>query len=100
MAMSSPWAYDSADYQGNRITLTVNFDNATRAISGAQIDRDASCVYKKIYIGIGGDGSLNSSSRVFTAGNATGHPITAAELSTAGIDTIEDLFQFQITAGP
>ncbi len=96
----SPWVYDSGDYQDNHIAFTVNFNEQTHAILSARIDRDPGCMYTKIYIGVGEDGSPNNSVRVFSAGQATGHPIPAAQLSAVGIDTLEDLFQYQITAGP
>lgn len=100
--VQSPWVYDSGpDYQGNRLTITVSFNNSTRAVTGAVVHRDAGCVYDHIYIGLGPDGRPNSSTRVFAVPNLEGNRnITAAALNANGINVIEDLFLLgQITAG-
>jgi len=96
----SPWTYESADYLGRAITFTVVFDETTLAITSARIDRDPGCLYTKIFLGIGADGSPNSSARQFSVGQATGHIVTPAELNSAGISTFTDLLQFQVTASP
>lgn len=96
----SPWTYESADYQGNAITFTVAFNETTLAITSARIDRDPGCVYTKILLGLGTDGSPSSSTRQFSVGQSTGHVVTAAELSSAGISTFTDLLQVQVTASP
>lgn len=96
----SPWTYESADYQGNAITFTVVFDEATLDITSARIDRDPGCMYTKIFLGVGGDGSPNSSTRQFSVGQSTGHIVSPAELNSAGISTFTDLLQVQVTASP
>jgi hypothetical protein len=48
----SPWVSPFPDYQGNKITVTVNYNNATRAITGATVVRDAGCVFSKLLIGL------------------------------------------------
>lgn len=96
----SPWTYNSADYLGRAITFTVVFDESTLDITSARIDRDAGCVYTKIFLGTGGDGSPNSSTRQFSVGQSTGHTVSPAELNAAGISTFTDLLQVQVTASP
>lgn len=96
----SPWTYESADYQGRAITFTVVFNETTLAITSARIDRDSGCMYTKIFLGTGADGSPNSSTRQFSVGQSTGHIVTPAELSSAGISTFTDLLQVQVTASP
>jgi hypothetical protein len=95
----TPWVWTAADAANNVIRITVTFNNATRALTGATVFRDAACVYTKIYIGVGSDGSPNSSPRVFTvpAGTTT---FTAAQMSSVGLNTIENILAHQITAGP
>jgi hypothetical protein len=99
----SPWRYDSgADYQGNHVSITINYDNTTRALLGATLHRDAGCVYTKIYIGLGADGKPDSTTHVFNVGNLTGdRSVTPAQLAAVGLSTIEDVNALgQITAGP
>lgn len=99
----SPWRYDSGmDYQGNHVSITINYDNATRALINATLHRDAGCVYTRIYIGVGADGRPDSTTHVFGIGNLEGdRNVTAAGLAGVGLSVIEDVFALgQITAGP
>lgn len=99
----SPWTYDSgADYQGNHVSIVINYDNTTRALINATLHRDPGCVYKKIYIGLGPDGMPDSTTHVFGIGNLEGdRNVTAAGLAGVGLNTIEDVNALgQITAGP
>lgn len=98
----SPWVYDSGpDWQGKRLRITVAFNNVTRVVTGAVVHRDPGCVYDHIYIGLGADGTPNSSTRVFAVPNLEGdRNINANALNSNGINVIEDLFLLgQITAG-
>lgn len=95
----SPWIYESADYQQNVIRITVNYDDTTHALQDAEVFRDPECVYLRIYVGIGGDGTPDSTTHVFPvpAGTTT---IKRNVLSQHGFDTIEDILALQFTAGP
>lgn len=99
----SPYVYDSGeDANGKHVTIRINYDNSTRALLGAVLHRDADCLYKRIFIGLGGDGRPDSTTHVFGIGNLEGdRSVTAGGLSAVGLDTIEDVFALgQITAGP
>lgn len=98
-AQQTPWVYEADDYLGRKLVCTVTFNNATRALTGATIVRDASCLYAKIYFGVGGDGKPESTARQFTVPEGT-TPITAGQLASGGLNTIEDILAGQITAGP
>jgi hypothetical protein len=101
--LQSPWVYDSgSDSNGNRVTLTINFNTTTHALANAVLHRDAGCMYKKIYIGLGPDGTADSTTHVFGIGNLEGdRNITAAGLQAVGLTTIDDVIALgQITAGP
>lgn len=97
--VSTPWVWQAGDYQQHVIRITVTFDNTTRVLSGSTVFRDAACMYHKIYIGLGPDGTPDTSPRVFTvpAGTTT---FTAAQMSSVGLNKIEDIVSLQITAGP
>jgi hypothetical protein len=99
----SPWRYDSgADYQGNHVSITINYDNTTRALINATLHRDPNCMYKRIFIGLGADGTPDTTTHVFGIGNLEGdRNVTAAGLAGVGLNVIEDVFALgQITAGP
>lgn len=99
----TPWVYDSgADANGNHVSITINFVNATGVLQNAVLHRDAGCLYKNIYIGVGGDGRPDTTVQRFGIGNLEGdRNITAVGLNGAGLTTISDVIALgQITAGP
>jgi len=99
--VTSPYlAGDWADYTNvNRITVTVKFDNVTRAITEIDTHRDAACLYTQIAIGVGG-GSPDTSPIRWTppVGDHVSTPAELAFLAGQGVSTIEQFLGFQITA--
>ena len=101
--IQTPYVYDSGgDFAGLHITITINFNNATRALTGAVIHRDPGCQYTKIYVGLGPDGTPDSGTHTFNVGQLNGdRSFSAAQLLAVGFSTIEDVLALgQITAGP
>lgn len=78
------------------VQVTVSFNNATRAITGAVVWRAANCRWTKIAVGVGTDGTPDTATRVFNlAGvNDATRNVTAAQMAAApwNVTTIE---QFQ-----
>lgn len=96
----SPWVWSAGDFQGNTITITVLFNNATKAIiNGSTCVRQAGCVYGHLYIGTGADGTPNTTTHAFAVPVGT-KTVTAAQMSAVGLNTITDVLALQITAGP
>jgi len=94
----TPWIWEDADFAGNVIRITVTFDNGTRVINGCTVFRDAACVYRHMLIGLGGDGTPDTSPRnVNVPAGTTVVPVNA--LNNQGLTTIEDVLALQITAG-
>ena len=101
--IQTPWIFDSGgDSQNRHLTITVTFNNATRAITGATLHRDANCTWNKIYIGVGADGSPDSATHKFDVSGITGDVSrTPAQMSAVGFNVIEDITALgNITAGP
>jgi hypothetical protein len=98
--MQSPYAPEFADYQGNIIKITIVFDNATRALLSADAYRDDACIYRKIYLGKGVDGSPDSTPHVLNVASGTRHLNTQQLINVLGFTTIEQVLDVQITAGP
>jgi hypothetical protein len=96
---TSPWVWEASDYQGRAIRITVTFDNTSRALSGATLFRASGCLFGHIYIGTGPDGSPNTTTKSFVVPVGT-RTATAAQMATVGLNTIEDILSYQITAGP
>jgi hypothetical protein len=97
--INSPWVWQALDYQNNAITITINFNNSTRALTGGKVVRDAGCVYGTVYIGQGADGTPNTAPDKFAVPTGTTN-LTANQLKRNGLATIENVLALQITAGP
>lgn len=95
----SPFMYESGDYQDNVIRITIPFDNTTHVLQEATTFRDADCVYRHIYFGIGPDDTPNSTPIQFDIPVGT-DTITIGQLAAVGLNTAEDIYAVQVTAGP
>lgn len=95
----SPYVWDSgADFLGRHITITIPFNNSTRAIqNGTVVHRDVGCLYTKIVFGVPSDPGSQRTASV-PNGDTT---ITANQLrNTTGFTTIDQVLNLQITAEP
>lgn len=98
--LHSPYVfYETCDYQNNIIRISFTFDENTRVLQTCTVYRDAACVYKKLYIGLGVDGGVDSSVRKVNVPSGTTN-VPVAVLSSFGFSTIESIVALQITAGP
>lgn len=95
--VQTPYVYDSGgDNQNRHLTATFNFNNATRALSGAVVHRDPGCRFIAVLIG----NPNGSPTRVPANGSIPegDTAITAGQLSANGFHVIEDVLALQITA--
>lgn len=95
----NPYVWESADYQGNVIRITMPYNAGTGALGNATAFRDAACVYRKIYFGVGPDGSPDTTGHVINVSSGSAN-VPSGQLHAAGLDTISDVVAGQITAGP
>lgn len=95
----SPWAWESGDYVGLVIRITVSFNNSTRALTSAVIHRDSGCQYTKIVLDDPSDAvkAKRLPAPVDGAGDRT---YSKAQMAAQGLNTIEDVLAVQITAEP
>lgn len=99
--LQSPWTSRFADYQDRAITITVTFNNTTRAITGGSITRDAGCMFTKVLIGLGSDGRPDSTDKTFNVAGLEGtQSVGKAPFTARGFNTVEDIQALQITASP
>src|SRR5687768_12141764 len=95
---TSPWSATFADYVDKVLSITITFDNTPRAITSCTVHKDAGCQYNKLLIGLGEDGSPDSTTKSFTIPvGDTNVPVNA--MAAKGIDVIEDVLGLNITAG-
>lgn len=98
--ITSPYRVEIPDNYGKVIWIEFPFDSVTRALSGATVHRDSGCQWNIIYVGVGGDGTVETSPRLFNLRGIVGErSFTAGQLSAQGLSTIEHVLVQQITAG-
>jgi len=95
----NPYVWESRDYTGNVIRISIAFNAGTGALTGATASRDPNCVYRKIYFGVGVDGSPDTTGHVINVASGSAN-VPVGQLHSAGLDTISDVLAGQITAGP
>lgn len=96
--LQSPWVVRFDDYLFRAITITVNFDNTTRAVIDGTVVRDAGCLWSKLLFGVGPDGTPDSTPmKVNVPFGLTTIPKSA--FTAFGFNTIEQVQALQITAG-
>lgn len=100
-AVTSPQVQEFSDYLGRVIRITVTFDTDTRVLSGITVFRDAECLFTRILIGLGPDGTPDSTTRSFNvpAGTTVLNTAQMNAVRNNGMNTIEEFNSFQITAG-
>ena len=97
--LNSPYVWAAGDYIGRQITITVSFNNATRAIQSAIIHRDDGCMYHTIVFDVPSDG-VKSKRLVAPVDGAGDRTYSKAAINAQGLTVIEDVLAVQITAEP
>lgn len=93
----SPWVPGPfPDYLGRAIYITVNFNDATRAITNAVVSRDTGCLWTKIVFDVPGDG-VKSRRLAAPADGAGSRTYTGTQIANQGYATIDALMTVQIT---
>jgi hypothetical protein len=96
----SPWTPGPfGDYLGRAITITVNFDNTSRALINAVVHRDSGCLWHTIVFDNPSD-AVKSKRLAAPADGAGDRTYTAAQLASQGLSTIDAAMAVQITAEP
>lgn len=97
----SPWVYQASDYQGNVIRVTAVFISTSPfTLTSVTTFRDAACVYKNVYFGLGTDGTPDTSSKAFGGVPSGTTTVGASTLNALGFTTILNVLAGQVTAGP
>lgn len=97
---TSPIVREFGDNFGLAIRITIFFDITSRALTGITVFRDAGCQWTQILIGLGEDGSPNSSDKAVNvpAGTTVLTNNQLNVLANRGLATVEDFLGLQITA--
>lgn len=97
----SPYVWDAADYQGRIIRVTIAYDG-TGKITGITVFRDAACLFTRILVGLGTDGTPDATDKSIPVPAGT-TVLGAGQLQTLankGFGNISVMQTLQITAAP
>lgn len=94
----SPWIWKDGDYLGRTLTITITYNNNTRALRSGTVVREPGCLLRVLLWGLGEDGIPDNTTRKFIIPEGT-TTITASQMSSIGLNTAEDLDAGQFTVG-
>lgn len=95
----SPWVWEASDYVGLAIRITVSFNNNNGNLLSAVVHRDTGCQYHTAVLDNPGD-AQKAKRLAAPADGAGDRTYTAAQMSSRGLNTIQDVLNIQITAEP
>jgi hypothetical protein len=95
----SPWFNEFADNTGLKVTISVAFNEATRAIQSAVIHRDDGCQWTRIVFDDPND-DAKAKRLTAPADGAGDRTYTRQQINSQGLSTIEQAMGLQITAAP
>ncbi len=100
LPLVSPWIWESPDFANFVIRISFFFDNTTHMLTGITVYRDAQCQFTKVIIGVGPDGTPNTSTTVIDvpAGQTLIGGVLLSLLATLGFGTIDAVLAKQMTA--
>lgn len=93
-----PWTWSGADYAGRTISIEIDFNETTGALTGAVTHRDDGCLFTRLLFGVGQDGSPENAPHQITC-PAGDRNVPAGQLHAVGLDSMSDVLAGQITAG-
>jgi hypothetical protein len=94
---ASPFVYRVFDPAGYVLRLTVTFNNATRAVHDALVEREPGCSYDVILTGVTNEGFPTVVTRSLEVPEGESL-IPQTDLHSRGIFDVDDLFRLGITA--
>lgn len=94
---ASPYVYRVFDPAGYVLRVTFDFNNATREIRDATVEREPGCTYNRLLTGVSDDGLPTAITRSWDVPEGDSM-IPANDLRSRGIYNIDDLFFAGLTA--
>jgi hypothetical protein len=95
----SPWVSEFLDNHSLLLSITVNYNDTTKALTSAVVHRDSGCLFTKVVFDNPSDG-VKSKRLAAPADGAGDRTYTAAQLASQGMNTITQAMAVQITAEP
>lgn len=93
-----PYAWLAADYADRVISIVIDYNETTGALTGATTNRQDGCLFDRILIGVGEDGTPDGTDHLIQCPVGERN-VPKGQLHAAGLDSITDVLSQQITAG-
>ena len=93
----NPWVFQTFDRNGLPFSITIPWNAGNRNITGGTVYRSPGCQVSTIMIGLGPDGTPNTSENAYTVPEGS-TDFAANVLRANGLNTIDDVVALQITA--
>lgn len=93
-----PFTWSSADYAERVISIVVDYNETTGAITGATTHRDDGCLFDRILFGVGEDGQPDSTNRKVNC-PVGDRNVPKGQLNAVDLNSITDILSGQVTAG-
>lgn len=93
----NPWVWAANDRNGVELSISVPWNAQNRGVQSATVVRPSGCLLSRIFIGVGPDGTPDTSTNVYSVPVGT-TSVAANILRQNGLNTIDDVIALQITA--
>ena len=93
-----PYVWSGADYADRIISISIDYNETTGELTGATTNRASGCLFSRILIGVGSDGSPENAPHKIQCPDGQRN-VSKGQLHAVGLDAITDVLNGQITAG-
>ncbi len=94
----NPWEFGGTDSENREVLVSLPWDSISRALGDATTTRDDGCLYRTFLVGVGPDGTPDSTPTQFGIPEGLSQ-IPQATLAAAGLTTIDNIISQQVTLG-
>lgn len=94
----NPWEFGGTDSENREVLVSLPWDSISRALGDATTRRDDGCLYRTFLVGVGPDGTPDSTPTQFGIPEGLSQ-IPQATLNGVGLTTIDDILAQQVTLG-
>lgn len=94
----NPWEFGGTDSENREVLVSLPWDSISRALGDATTTRDDGCLYRTFLVGVGPDGTPDSTPTQFGIPEGLSQ-IPQATLADVGLATIDNIISQQVTLG-
>lgn len=96
--LNNPYVTEWRDYADKVLRISVAWNQTTRKVESVTLHRDPECLYTRVLVGLGPDGTPDTSTKTFEVGGITDITVNGNQAKARGFEFIDD-FMDNFTAG-